>query len=156
MINFVKKFFTDEGLNVPSLTEEEKTQKIHVATCALLLEMAHIDGEFSDMERESIISTLKSDYQLPEQDITEFIEATKKELKDSIDLWQFTNRINQHFSPEEKIRIIETVWKVAYADGRLDSHEDYLVHKLAELLRLSHKQLIQAKLNVLHGDSGPA
>ena len=47
---------------------------------------------------------------------------------------------------EGKLRIIEMFWKVAYADGRLDSHEDYLIHKLGKLLRLSHKQLIDAKL----------
>ena len=49
---------------------------------------------------------------------------------------------------------IEMIWQVAYADGRLDSHEDYLVHKLATLLRLDHKQLIEAKLKILHGDFG--
>jgi uncharacterized tellurite resistance protein B-like protein len=153
MIDLVKRFFGNEVKEVPTLTEEEKTQKIHVATCALLLEMANIDGEFSDTEREYITSALKMGYGLSKEDISELIDATKEELNDSIDLWQFTNRINQNYSLEEKIRIIETVWKVAYADGRLDSHEDYLVHKLAELLRLSHKQLINAKLKVLHDDS---
>ena len=47
---------------------------------------------------------------------------------------------------EEKLRLIETIWKIAYTDGKLDKHEDYLVHKLAKLLRLTHKQLIEAKI----------
>jgi uncharacterized tellurite resistance protein B-like protein len=149
MIDLVKKFFGNGGRDVPSLTEDEKTRKIHVAACALFLEMAHIDGEFSDVEREYIVSALKSDFQLSDDDATELMDATKKELEKSIDLWQFTNRINEHFSIEDKIRILETIWKVAYADGALERHEDYLVHKMAELLRLSHKQLIRAKLKVL-------
>lgn len=150
MINLVKRFFGNGGREDASLTEEENIQKIHVAACALFLEMAHIDGEFSDVERERIVSALQSDFQLSGDDITALMNATKKELEDSIDLWQFTNRINEHFGIEDKIRILETVWKVAYADGTLDRHEDYLVHKMAELLRLSHKQLIQAKLKVLN------
>ena len=45
--------------------------------------------------------------------------------------------------------IVEMVWKIAYADGFLDKHEDYLVHKLANLLRLTHKQLIDVKLKII-------
>ena len=62
---------------------------------------------------------------------------------------QITNLINQNYSIEEKIRIIEMIWKLAYTDGKLDKHEDYLVHKLARLLRLTHKQLIEAKFKVI-------
>jgi uncharacterized tellurite resistance protein B-like protein len=76
------------------------------------------------------------------------LEASNEELKGSIDLWQFTNLINHNYSIEEKIRVVEMVWNVVYADGKLDKHEDYLVHKLATLFRLTHKQLIEAKLKV--------
>ena len=151
MLDLVKTFFTKSPVDVPLEHEEDLTRKIHIATCALLLEMANIDGKFSDSERQNIISALKKEYHLSGEEISELIEASDEELKGSIDLWQFTNLINQNYSLEEKIRIIETVWKVAYADGRLDQHEDYLVHKLANLLRLSHKQLIEAKTKVLHG-----
>jgi uncharacterized tellurite resistance protein B-like protein len=116
-----------------------------------LLEMSNIDGEFSVLERETIISVLKKDYHLPDEDAVSLMEASKKELEGSIDLWHFTNLINQHYSLEEKIRIIETVWRIAFTDGKLDKHEDYLLHKLATLLRLTHKQLIEAKLTVKEG-----
>ena len=78
------------------------------------------------------------------------IESSESELEKSIDLWKFTNLINQNYTLEEKLKVIETVWEVAYSDGELEKHEDYLVHKVATLLRLSHKQLIDAKLKVLH------
>ena len=80
--------------------------------------------------------------------VVALLEASHEELKGRIDLWQFTNLINQNYSMEEKVRIIEAIWRVAYTDGKLDKHEDYLVHKLAKLLRLSHKQLIEAKVKV--------
>jgi len=129
--------------------EEKDRNESHdpaVAMCALFLEMANIDGEFSDSEKERIIPMMRSEYGLSDEIVEELIAAANEELEQSIDLWQFTNLINQNYSPEEKLRIIEMFWKVAYADGRLDSHEDYLIHKLGKLLRLSHKQLIDAKL----------
>jgi len=117
MSNLIKKFFSKRKPNDSFNQSEQLSSDIHIATCALFLEMANIDGEFSALER-------------------------------SIDLWKFTNRINQKYSMEEKIRVVETVWDVVYADGKLDKHENYLVHKLANLLHLSHKQLIDAKLKV--------
>jgi uncharacterized tellurite resistance protein B-like protein len=117
------------------------------------MEMAHIDGEFSDSEKEKIIQTLKEEHGLSEEAVAELLKAAKEELKGSIDLWQFTNLINQNYSLEEKIRIIEMVWQLAYTDGTLDKHEDYLLHKMANLLRLTHKQLIEAKLKVLEGNN---
>ena len=137
---------------IPSTDQARgEVHDIHVATCTLLLEMAVIDGEFSDSERENILSILKKDYHLSDEYAAELIEASNEELKRSIDLWQFTNLINENYSLEEKLQIIEMVWEIVYTDGKLDMHEDYLVHKLANLLRLTHKQLIDAKLKTLHG-----
>ncbi|MFQ5901360.1 MAG: TerB family tellurite resistance protein [Thermodesulfobacteriota bacterium] len=154
MINLVKKFFSNHASAGPDQKKKEEPHDIRVATCALLLEMANIDGEFSKEEQEKIISMLKKDFQLSDEYIPKLIESSHKKLKESIDLWQFTNLINQNYSSDEKIRIIEMIWKVVYTDKRLDKHEDYLVHKLAKLLRLSHKELIDAKLKVLRGSEG--
>ena len=78
----------------------------------------------------------------------ELLDLSHKKIEQSIDLWQYTNLMKKNYSLEEKIKVIESIWKVIYADGRLDPHEDYLVHKLSPLLGLSHKQLIDAKLRV--------
>lgn len=123
-------------------------EKVRLATCALFLEMAQIDGEFSDSERDHVITSLKKTYGLSEAAVQELMEAAEEELKGSIDLWQFTNSINQSFPLERKLEVIEMIWQLVYADGYLEKHEDYLMHKLANLLRLSHKQLIAAKLKV--------
>ena len=148
MIDLVKKFFGKSPKGGPGDQVEETSHDIRVATCALFLEMSNIDGEFSKTERENIISIMKKHYDLSDEYVVTLLEASHEELKGSIDLWQFTNLINQNYSMEEKLRIIEAIWRVAYTDGKLDKHEDYLVHKLAKLLRLSHKQLIEAKVKV--------
>jgi uncharacterized tellurite resistance protein B-like protein len=154
MIDLLKRYFgksaKQEGAQAVDVSHD-----IRIATCALLLEMADIDGEFSDSERDRIISLLKREYGLSEEHALEIIKASSEELDGSVDLWTFTNLINRNYPFEEKIRIIETVWKIAYTDGRLDKYEDYLVHKLAKLLHLTHKQLIEAKLKVIHADTPP-
>ena len=151
MLDKLKKFLGESG-DRSAAKKETTVQQIRIAACALLLEMAAIDGSFSEPEKESIISILKNDYDLSDEHATVLMEAADEKLRKSIDLWQFTNLINQNYTKDEKIQIIETVWQVVYADGRLDKHEDYLVHKLAKLLRLSHKELIDAKLKVIGRD----
>lgn len=149
MIDIIKKFFDRTETKESIIPEKNTPHDIRIATCALLIEMSNIDGEFSKSERENIISILRNDYQLSDEHTSALIETSREELEGSIDLWRFASLINKNYSVEEKVQVIEMIWRVAYADGHLDKHEDYLVHKLAKLLRLSHKQLIDAKLQVL-------
>jgi uncharacterized tellurite resistance protein B-like protein len=132
-------------------TKEPDLRDIQTATCALFLEMARTDGEFDESEQDRVLSILRNDYDLSEEDALALIEETNHELEQSIDLWQFTKRINLSYSKEEKVRVIRMLWQIVYADGTLDKHEHYLVRKLSKLLRLSHEELIDAKLSVIRG-----
>ena len=67
-------------------------------------------------------------------------------LKEYIDLFRYTRFINDQFSKEQKIAIMESVWRIILLDGHLEAHEDHFAHKLANLLRLTHQELIDAKL----------
>ena len=111
--------------------------------------MANIDGEFSDTERQHLTEMLKSEYGLSDEEVADLTAAAEQERKESISLWQFTDLVNQNYTEAEKIRVVELLWKLIYSDGKLDQHEDYLVHRLASLLGLHHKQLIAAKLKAL-------
>jgi uncharacterized tellurite resistance protein B-like protein len=144
MIKLVQKFFSPPSRD----PKEGKTgdHDVRVAACALLLEMADVDGEFSSDERDIIVFTLRDHYGLPQKAARELLDAAAREVEESIDLWRFTNLINQHYTREEKEQILELVWQVALSDHNLDRHEDYLAHKLGELLRLDNRQLIDAKL----------
>lgn len=151
MVDFLKRVFgASESAAKPV---PRSGDDIRVATCALFLELASIDNEFSEEERQQILAMLQTEYGLSEQHAIELAENANRELKGSVDVWQFTNQINENYSDEEKLRVVELLWKLVYADGRMDEHEDYLMHKLGKLLRLQHKQLIAAKLKVLHGDT---
>jgi uncharacterized tellurite resistance protein B-like protein len=153
MIDLMKKFFEKRQMIGSTAQEPDSDHDIRIATCAIFLEIANIDGEFTEDERHLIVSILKQKYQLSDAYVAELIEAARKQLDQSLDLWHFTNLINQNYSDEERCRIVEMVWRIVYVDGRLDKHEDYLMHKLSKLLRLTHGQLIDAKLRVLNGEA---
>lgn len=127
-------------------SEEGREQRIHLAAGVLLLEAAHIDNECTVEEMEHVVQTLQAKFDLSADCVAELLELAHLERQEAIDLWQFTNRVNQNFSKDEKLAIMEDVWRVIFMDGRLDEHEDHFAHKLANLLRLSHKEMIDAKL----------
>lgn len=147
MLDVVKYWFGREGGRMAGDTDESDVG-VRRAVCALLLEMAHADDRFTDADKKRIIQILSNEYELSRQDADTLIAAAAEELEESTDLWQFASLINEHYSTEEKTGVVEMLWKVVYADGKLDEHEDYLIHKLSTLLRLDHKQLIDAKLKV--------
>ncbi len=125
---------------------EDQEQKKHVAAGVLLLEAAHIDNECTKEEMEHIVATLRAKFDLSENCVADLLELAHDGRDQAVDLWQFTNHINQHFSPAEKLAVMEDVWRIILLDGQLEKHEDHYAHKLANLLRLSHKQMIDAKL----------
>lgn len=150
MGGFLNKFLKKDRAAEKTVPAGAPGTHILVATCALLLEMAQADGEFSEAEKSNLLKILQEDYRLSDELARELTVTAQKELAESIDLWQFTNEINEQYSRDEKLKVIEQIWKIVYADGTLEKHEDYLVHKLAKLLNIKHDLLIAAKLNVLH------
>jgi uncharacterized tellurite resistance protein B-like protein len=120
--------------------------KIDIAACVVLLEVAESDSECTEEEISHVLETMQSTFNLSREHAEEMIELARHVRKNSVDIWQFTNKINKSFDHSEKIMMLEAIWRVIYADGRIDKHEDYLVHQLANLLRLRHKELIDAKI----------
>jgi uncharacterized tellurite resistance protein B-like protein len=149
MLDTIKQFFVKAKAEVSEDTSPKTEHDIRVAACALFVEIARIDEEFTDAEMETIIAILKEKYDLSQEHADALIAEAEKELDKSVDLWQFSNLINENYSNEEKIDIIETLWRIVYVDGKMDEHEHYLMGKLQNLLRLTHDQLITAKLKIL-------
>ncbi|HUT43372.1 MAG TPA: TerB family tellurite resistance protein [Desulfobacterales bacterium] len=150
MLNIVKRYFSKVKEGSPDASGQETGHDIYVATCALLVEIARIDGTFSQEEMETVISILKEKYGLSLENIDALIAEAEKQLEESVDLWQFARLINENYSNEEKMEIIETLWRIVYVDGKMDQYEHYLMNKLKNLLRVSHNQLIDSKLKVKH------
>ena len=152
MIDVVKRFFSKATTKVNGTSSQNTEHDIRVATCALFVELARIDEKFTEAEMNSIVSILKERYGLSPEHADALIAEAEGQLEKSVDLWHFTRLINENYSTEEKIKIIETLWRIVYVDGKMDQYEHYLMNKLQNLLRLSHNQLIAAKLKVLHAE----
>jgi uncharacterized tellurite resistance protein B-like protein len=146
LIDLLKKYFLGTQAADSDSTGATHQRKISVATCALLVEMANIDGDFSSEERDAIVNLMKYHHEISEEEAHAVIETAQAELEKSVDLWTFTNQINQHYSIEEKQEIVESLWRLTHTDGVADSHEEYLTRRVTNLLRLSHKDFIVAKL----------
>jgi len=129
-------------------TGKSPIRQPRIAAAIVMLEAAHADETCTREEMDHIGATIRTTFDMSEEGVAEIIELADKLRRDEVDLWQFTNLINENFSHSEKLQVIETVWEIIYIDGHLAAHEDIFAHQLANLLRLSHKELITAKMRV--------
>ena len=150
MLESLKRIFNKSKVETLKTEKQVSEHDVLVATCALFVEMARIDEKFTPAEVDTILSILKEKYGLSQEHADALLAEADKELEESLDLWQFASLINENYSVDEKIEIIETLWQMVFVDGKMDRYEHYLMNKLKNLLRLSQDQLINAKLKVLH------
>jgi uncharacterized tellurite resistance protein B-like protein len=151
MLTILKKYLMPDPSGEPT-EPVTQSQRIHIATCVLLLEMANVDNDFSISEETIIRDILEKELNIPGENVDEIMGLASQDRQQTIDLYEYTRFINRVFSRDEKQTLIELVWKVIYADGVLDQYEDYLVHKLADLLHLEHEDLVEAKIKMRPGE----
>ncbi len=146
MLNQIKLFFEQHlALSAPEDTTEDKLQ---LATVVLFLEMMYMDDKVEIKEQEVILSLIQQNFSVTADQATALIELAEQQIKQATDYYQFTSLINKEYSQEEKVRLIESLWKIAFIDGVLDMHEEYLVRKIADLLHVPHTAFIMAKNRV--------
>jgi len=145
MFDLIKKVLGNKQGRI-EVAEAESLDRTQLAACVVLLEAAYADFECTDEELDHVMQTLQAEFGVSKEYAQELLDMAHQERSKAIDLWQFTNRINQEFSKDEKRAVLEGVWRIIYADGELEKHEDQFVRKLTNLLRLSHKDMIDAKL----------
>ena len=144
MFNFIRQTLINN--KKPSDSGPDNEERTRIAASVILLEAAHADHECTDEELEHVIETLRSDFDLSRQHVEDLLELAHRRRHQSVDLFEFTNHINNKFSREEKQAVLESVWRVIHIDGQFEKHEDHFARKLTHLLRLSHKEMIDAKL----------
>ena len=143
MIDKIKSFFSKNVLE----PEAELTSPDQLATAALLIEVMVIDGDLDDQEMQAIAGTLSNMLDLTEEQIDQLIELSKEEVSEATSLYQFTKEINEHFDIEKKLSLMTAMWRVAFADGHLDKHEENIIRRVADLLHIRHSEYIRCKAN---------
>lgn len=130
----------------PRATPAEREHALQLATAVLLVEVMRSDADLGVEERRTAVAALREKFALADAEIERLIELAEHTARGAHDYHQFTSRINDAFTPEQKLRIVEWMWQVAYADGRLDAHEKHVLWRLADLLHVPHGAYIGAKM----------
>jgi len=143
MLDKIKRFF-DEKLLPP--TSDDGGRSIQFAMAALLLELARADFDPQDKEQDLILTLLRDTFALQEADLLALLELAGAASNEANDVFQFTQLVNQHYSHDDKIQLVEQLWRVAFVDGRLDKYEEQFIRKLSGLLHVAHSDFIKAKL----------
>ena len=124
-------------------------QKLRLAAAALLAEAAGQDGRVEDVELASIRAILRAHFALSDTEAEELVEAGRGAAREATQLYGFVRSVNDAMAPEERVRIIEMLWEVAYADGELHDYEASLVRRVAGLLYVPDQDSGAARKRVL-------
>ncbi|AXV66626.1 MULTISPECIES: TerB family tellurite resistance protein [Pseudoalteromonas] len=142
MLSKIKQLFSVMDNSQSNISEHD----LKTAVAALLIEVMRADNELQDDEQQALNNTLKKYFSLSDEEVLELVEGASKNLDEAIDYFQFSKQINAQCSAEQRIDIIELLWRLAYADGELDKHEELVIRRVASLLYVTHEDFIAAKL----------
>lgn len=142
MLGRIQAFFQERL--APDAGQDPQHRR-HLAAAALLVEVARADFEFDADEQQTIRKLLADTLALGAAEVDEIVRLAHEESRDATSLHQFTRLVHESHSLDEKKQLMEALWRVAYADGRLDKYEEQLLRRIGDLIHLRHAEFIQAK-----------
>jgi uncharacterized tellurite resistance protein B-like protein len=143
MIESIRSFY--EKHIRPNEDAGPSERSLQIATAALLIEMTRADFDVSEEEAEVVTRAVGDAFDLSADETDEIVQLAESAMERATSLFTFTSLINEGFSREQKIRVVEMLWQVAYADHQIEAHERHLMRKLVNLLHVSHQDYIAAK-----------
>lgn len=146
MLAALRRFF-DERI-APA---EDPEHALHLATAMVLLEVSRADFAVGEEELATVAAVLRERFGLQGAELEELMALGVERSDQSHSLHPFVRLLNERFTPEQRARVVEDLWRVAYADGRLDKYEEYHIRRIADLLYVPHAAFIRAKLRVQEG-----
>jgi len=148
MLRAITRFLEDHLQSDGSDPAKDHEQELRVASAALAVEALRADQDVGAHERDAAMRGLARLFQLSTEDTRELMRLAEQEADDHTSLFQFTHVVDRSYPREDKIRLVELLWEVVYADGHKDAREEHLVRKVADLLHVPHRDFIQARLRV--------
>lgn len=143
-----KKFFNQrmQPGDEPSANGNKQQQDpLHVAACALLLELAHADEQFTESERSHIHAVLMRHFALDYDTAQELMRLAEEQRANSVDVFQFANLVRSSYDVGQKTLLAEIMWGLILTDGEIARHESYMLRKIANLLDLEPGYLSKAR-----------
>jgi len=148
MPSFIESFF--DAFRQPTPDEAHTEAGLRLATAALLVEMMRADAQTTDAEEFVLRAALKQEFDLDDRALESLVAQARAEARDAPGYYAFTHRINAAFSLEQKLRLMEYLWRVALSDGHVAPHENHLMRKLADLIHIGHGDYHAAKARARH------
>ena len=145
MLKSIQNIFRHRNQKVSDSSEIYQRE---LAYASLLVEVIKSDDKFDDREREKLFDVLSKKLKIRDDELKNFAELAKQKSDDSTSLFEFTREINDKYEYDEKVKLIEDLWRIAYSDGQLDKYEDYVIRKIADLIYVTHSDFIKSKLSV--------
>ena len=142
MKNILLKFFTRTTDDVEPVDLEHK---LRVATAVLLVEAMRADFLVEESERLRLRALLESQFQLPASELDALLEQAETDADQLVSLQHVTRLLNENYDQAMKLRVIEMMWQVIFADGEKDHYEEHMIRQIADLLYVSHGDFIQAR-----------
>lgn len=150
MLGKLNEFFS--ALIAPTHGAQQPAHTLQLATAVLMMEVMRADAESSEAELATVMRILKEHFQLSDSEVQRLSALGQQTAGHAHDLYQFTSLLNRELSREEKVRIIEYMWQVAYADRHISAHENHLMRRMTDLLHISQSDYIAAKMRAKPGD----
>lgn len=148
MLKKLRDIFNNSLINSDQGDSADRDHALRLATAALLIEVVRADYEEDMKETEAVIWQLQTHFDLTEEETLLLVEEAAQKADHSVSLQEFTRLLHENLSEKEKHSVIEMLWLIALADDHLDKHEDYVVRKVAELLYVTHGDLIRIRNEV--------
>jgi uncharacterized tellurite resistance protein B-like protein len=136
MLKTLKDLFTALQPPPPEAAGPQAEHALQLATAVMLAEVMRADATLHEAERESMLAALRAKFDLAPDEAERLAELAHATAIASTDLYGFTSRIDAQFDMPAKLRMIELMWGVAYADGELSAHERHLMWRIADLLHI--------------------
>lgn len=148
MLDKISAFFNELIEDFQTTTEQQKNTELSLEICCavLLCEVMRADSAFTEEEQDALSVILTTQFNLTAQEVNDILVKALELSENASDFHQFTSRINQHYSLNQRIKIVTLLWKVAYADGELANIETHIIRKIADLLHLRHNEYIATKI----------
>ena len=137
-----------ESISTPGTTEknaEARESALRMATAVLMLEVARADYVFEESEFDQVLKLIEVHFGLTPEEAATLVNKAGDKSESLVSVHEFTQLLHENLTDEEKARIIALLWRIAYADGRLDKYEDSLVLKISDLLYVSRGRVMRLK-----------
>ncbi len=134
-------------ISTEDIEADDRDAAVRLATAVLMVDVALVDLSFDEDEFDKMLNLISAHFGLGPQEAADLINAANAKADELVSVHEFTTLLHEHLSHEEKARVVQLLWTIAYADGQLDKYENSLILKVSDLLHVSRGRVMRLKHN---------